>query len=256
VGRNLGGRSRIPNQSEGIAVIWKPGGMAVWLAVLLSAAIAACTFREPAGNFVSQQVTWFSYLNGDDIRAQCGDSMSDRYRLVYNADRQRHSRGYDIWDVREGAVMEQMVDRGIVFESGRPLDLALIGVPVRARAVLSPNEFAEFKALLQASGVFDPPPVGLRLNSRGHYWIVSGCREGRFFLTGFLHPSERFDQIQFIPFLETRDQTGVRFPILPPPARARFEQRCPRGRGTTLNNPRCFWIEIGEDGLVGLPRLE
>ena len=233
---------------------WKLGGMAVWLAVLLSAAMTACSYRGPAGNVVSQQLTWFSYLNGDDIRAQCGDTVSDRYRLVYNADRVEHSRAYDIWDVREGAVMEQMVDRGIVFESGRPIDAALIGVPVRARAVLSPDEFAEFEALLQASAVFDPPPVGLRLNSRSHYWIVSGCRNGRYFLTGYRYPSERYDQIQFVPFLKSRDRTGVTFPILPSPARARFVQRCPRGRDTTLDNPRCYWVEVGEDGLVGLAR--
>lgn len=232
----------------------KSGGMAVWLAVLLSATIAACSYREPAGNVVSQQLSWFSYLNGDDIRAQCGDTVSDRYRLVYNADRTRHSRAYDIWDVREGAVMEQMVDRGIVFQSGRPADAALFGVPVRARAVLSPDEFAEFEASLQASAAFDPAPVGLRLNSRSHYWIVSGCRDGRYFLTGYRYPSERFDRIQFIAFLESRDRTGVTFPILPSPTRARFVERCPRGRGTTLDNPRCYWVEIGEDGLVGLAR--
>lgn len=235
---------------------WKPHRIAVCLALVSCAAIAGCTYREPAGNLVSQQLTWFSYLNGDDIRAQCGDSVSDRYRLVYNTDQLRHSRAYDIWDVREGAVMEQMVDRGIVFESGRPADAALIGAPVRARTFLSPEEFAEFEALLKVSAVFDPPPVGLRLNSRYHYWIVSGCRNGRYFLTGYRYPSERYDRIQFVSFLESRDRTGVDFPASPSPARARHVQLCPRGRGADLDNPYCYWVEIGADGLVGLATLD
>ncbi len=182
----------------------------------------------------------------------CADGASDRYRLIYNADRNRHARTYDVWDVREGAVVEQMVDRGVVFEAGRSVDVTQIGAPVRARVVLNPDEFAEFETLLRASGVFDPPPVGLRLASRGFYWIVSGCRDGQFFLTAFRLPSEEFDRIQFASFLQNNDRTGVRFPIEPPTARARSMQRCPRGQGSNANNARCFWVEIGENGLVGM----
>ena len=217
--------------------------------------IAACTYQGPAGNVISQQATWFSYLNGDDIRAQCADGASDRYRLVYNADRVRQARAYDVWDVREGAVVEQMVDRGIVFESGRPVDASLVGVPVQARSFLGPEDFDYLEALLQASGAFEAPPVGLRLNSRSHYWIVSGCRDGRFFLTGYRYPSDRYDRLRFISFLEARDRTGVAFPRLPTPTQARQVERCYRGRGTTLDNPRCYWVEVGEDGLVGIATL-
>lgn len=232
--------------------------MKVGLRTLLMAmalAAAACTYQGPAGNVVSQQLTWFSYLNGDDIRAQCADGASDRYRLVYNADRVRQARAYDVWDVREGAVVEQMVDRGIVFESGRSIDITQVGVPVRARAFLEPEEFEHLEALLQASGAFEAPPVGLRLNSRSHYWIVSGCRDGAFFLTGYRYPSERYDRLRFVSFLEARDRTGVAYPRLPTPNQARRVERCPRGNGTTLDNPRCYWVEVGEDGLVGIATL-
>ncbi len=214
--------------------------------------LAACAYQQPAGNLVTQQLTWISYLNGDDIRAQCADGAPDRYRLVYNANRNRHSRTYDVWDVREGAVIEQSVDRGIVFEPGRAVTFSNIGVPERASVNLSREELAELEARMEASGVFDPPPVGLRLASRGFYWIVSGCRDGRFFLTGFRHPSDDFDRIQFASFLEERDRTGVRYPVLPGTAMARSLQRCPRGRGSSANNDRCFWVEIGDNGLVGV----
>ncbi len=225
------------------------------VSMTLSLLALACTYEAPAGNVVSQQLTWFSYLSGDDIRAQCADGASDRYRLIYNADRVRQARAYDIWDVREGAVVEQMVDRGILLESGRPIDASLIGVPVRARNFLSLEEFDHLEALLQASGAFEPPPVGLRLNSRSHYWIVSGCRDGAFFLTGYRYPSDRYDRLRFPSFLEARDRTGVAYPRLPTPTQARWVERCPRGNGTTLDNPRCYWIEVGEDGLVGITTL-
>lgn len=236
-------------------MIRKCGRSVAWPALLLGAALAACTYREPAGNVISQQLTWFSYLGAEDIRAQCADGRADRFRLVYNGDHTRQARAYDVWDTREGAVVEQMVDRGIVFEAGRPIDASLIGVPVRARAVLDADELARFEALLRASGAFDPPPVGLRLNSRGHYWIVSGCRDGRFFLTGYRYPSDRYDQLQFVAFLQSRDRTGVAFPKLPAPGRAGFEQRCTRGRGSMLDNARCYWVEIGPNGLVGITTL-
>ena len=223
------------------------------LALLLL--VAGCAYQGPAGNVVSQQLTWFSYLNGDDIRAQCADGAGDRYRLVYNADRVRQARAYDVWDVREGAIVEQMVDRGIVFESGRPIDASLVGVPVRGRAFLEPEEFDHLEALLQASGAFEPPPVGLRLNSRSHYWIVSGCRDGEFFLTGYRYPSDRYERLRFVSFLQARDRTGIAYPTLPSPTQARRVERCPRGNGTTLDNPRCYWVEVGEDGLVGITTL-
>lgn len=231
------------------AIVWR-------LATLLVTLMSGCAYQGPTGNLIGQQLTWISYLSSDDIRAQCAAGSSDRYRLIYNADRSRHVRTYEIWDVREGAVVEQMVDRGVVFEAGRSVDITQIGVPVTARVVLSPEEFAEFESRLRASGAFDPPPVGLRLASRGFYWIVSGCRDGRFFLTGFRLPSEQYDRIQFATFLEERDRTGVRYPIEPATARARSMQRCPRGQGTNANNARCFWIEIGEDGLVGTTTVD
>lgn len=220
--------------------------------IALSLLAAACAYRGPAGNLVTQQATWISYLNGDDIRAQCAAGAPDRYRFVYNANRNRHTRAYDVWDVREGAVVEQMVDRGVVFDAGQPVAFGQIGVPDRARITIGPDEFAELESRMQSSGVFAPPPVGLRLASRGFYWIVSGCRDGQFFLTGFRHPSEEFERIQFATFLEDRDRTGIRYPILPPTARARSLQRCPRGNGSTANNNRCFWVEIGQNGLAGV----
>ena len=221
------------------------------MALLLITMVVGCAYQGPTGNVISQQLTWISYLSGDDIRAQCTDRSPDRLRLIYNADRTRHARTYDVLDVREGAVVEQMVDRGVVFETGRSVDIRQIGVPAQGRVVLSADEFAELEALMGASGAFDPPPVGLRLASRGFYWIVSGCRDGRFFLTAFLHPSESFERIQFASFLEERDRTGVRFPILPQSGRARRMNRCPRGQSSNANNARCFWVEVGEDGLVG-----
>ena len=225
---------------------------AAWLVLLLTAAAAGCAYRGPATNIVDQRATWISYISGDDVRARCLAGESDRYRLVFNADRTRHARGYDIWDVREGAVMDQMVDRGIVFDFGENLDVTQLGMPGRARAVLSESDFAEFESLLEASGVFDPPPEGLRLASIGFYWIISGCKDGRFFLTAYYFPSDKYQQIRFDSFLQSWDRTGIRYPVPPTPERAlRAAHQCPRGNSSQGRKARCFVIQIGNDGIVG-----
>ncbi len=47
--------------------------------------LSACTYRGESDNPVVRRFTWFSYLNGDDIRAACRADTRERYRFVYNA---------------------------------------------------------------------------------------------------------------------------------------------------------------------------
>lgn len=223
------------------------------LMVALAVLAAGCSYRGPTDDIVSQRLTWFSYLNGDDIRRLCFSGAPERYRLVYNGDFDIQARGYDYVETSGGGgVLNQVVDRGITFGGGQPVDFTRVGAPIRASMPIGADGAARLKALMRASGVFDPPPVGLRLNSRGHYWIVSGCHDGRFFLTGYRYPSDRYDGLRFVAFLQAADRTGVRYPTLPAPGRARFQARCRPNTEQTVNSQTCFWQEIGPDGLVGI----
>ena len=79
-------------------------GLFIMLAVLF-----ACTYvgRDDA---LSQRFTWFSYVNGDDIRAQCAPGALDRYRFVYNGVYVKQARTYDIVpDAASGLVLKARV---------------------------------------------------------------------------------------------------------------------------------------------------
>ena len=227
---------------------------AVFASVLAAMVMAGCTFVQPATNLVSQRLTWDSYLNGDDIRSICTAGAPEWYRLVYNADFANQARAYDVVQRPDGgATLFQLVDRGLVIDSVRPEEIFNLGAPRRSQAVLSPPEFDNLVALMAASGVFDPPPVGLRLRAERYYWLITGCHQGAYFLTAFQRPSARFNGLQFVDFIRTRDRTGVPFPN---PVRDENPQinRCSASAQQTERS-FCFSHTVGEDGLVGLTDL-
>jgi hypothetical protein len=224
----------------------KGGPAAVLLAVLLAA--AGCTYQGPAGSYLGQRLTFLSYLNGDDIRAVCEPGAPNRYRFVYVADYDRQARGYEVIPTPEGALLRQQVDRGLLVNGIRLDRLFEAGAPTRAEARLTPAELDDLEQAMFASGVFAPPPVGLRLDSRGFFWIVTGCYRGAYVLTGYRYPSERFEQIRFDEALFSHDRLDapIRRPTpsdIPVP---------PTGCSRQLREGgSCFSVEVGRDGLVG-----
>lgn len=226
------------------------------LILAVAAVLTACSYAGPpepglGDNLVTVRATWFSYLNGDDIRAACHDGAPPRYRLVYNVGDRSQRRGYDVGPVTDaGARLQEVVDSGVSFGTGRT-SLWQIFSPSRATRWLAPHEVSELERLLEESGAFAPPPVGLRLASPNRYWIVSGCHEGAFFLTGYRFPSPRFDRLRFVDFVAARDSTGVPFPP-PPGGLTDVSDRCPPARHNDPDGAACFVLEIGDDGLVGV----
>jgi hypothetical protein len=214
----------------------------------LTAALAACAYRGPSESFLEQRLTFISYMDGDDIRAACEAGAADRYRFVYVPDFERQARSYDVIPRPEGALLRQQVDRGLLVNGIRLDRLFEAGAPARAETPLSEEEMADLEEAMFASGVFRPPPVGLRLESEGFFWIVTGCHSGDYFLTGYRYPSDRWESIRFDDFLFARDRLDA--PILRPPERL---PDTPLG-GCNLRSREgrpCFSVEIGEDGLVG-----
>ena len=210
--------------------------------------LAGCTYRGPAENYFAQRLTFLSYLNGDDIRADCEPGTRNRYRFVYVADHDRQTRGYDLIPTADGARLVQMVDRGLLVNGLRLDRLLQTGTPMRATTDLASEDVAELEAAMLASGVFLPPPVGLRLESERFFWIVTGCYQGDYFLTGYRHPSPRFDTIRFDQVLFAKDRLDA--PILRPSDRA---VRAPVRPCTARlrEGHACFSVEVGDDGLLG-----
>ncbi|MCG8509624.1 MAG: hypothetical protein MI741_10405, partial [Rhodospirillales bacterium] len=67
-------------------------------ATVLAAGIlaAGCTYSGEPSTPIERNLSWFSYLNGDDIGYRCVDDGIDRYRMVYNAVYVEQVRAYDM----------------------------------------------------------------------------------------------------------------------------------------------------------------
>lgn len=219
------------------------------LALAACAALAGCASSGPAGNPVERKLTWFSYLNGDDLRLACAKDEPDRYRMVFNADYNEHVRTYDVvGDAKGGARVSARVIKAP--------DLARVDLadPVgawkgeEAQGWLSPAQYAMLVMKLYESGAFQMLPDRLRLPSNGFYWLVSGCREGQWFFTAYPYPSDRFADIHFVEPLGAMDPTGAALPRLPPPADA--PRSLPPG-SRQQDGGVFFEIEVSGDGLAG-----
>lgn len=219
--------------------------------VVILLALAGCTAFGPTDNPVARKLTWFSYLNGDDLRVSCGKGGADRYRMVFNADYNRHVRTYDIvGDPTEagGARIEARVIEATDLARLTPLDPLSAARGRTATVQLSAGQFAGFIGRLRDSGAFDAPPDGLRLSSNGIYWLINGCRDGQWFFSAHPYPSGRFTDIGFLEPLRELDATGIPLPVLPAPEDA------PRGlppAGERAEGGVFFEIQVADGGLVG-----
>ncbi len=224
-------------------------------ALSLAAAIAllaGCTAFGPTDNPVARKLTWFSYLSGDDLRAACGRNGADRYRMVFNADYNKHVRTYDIvGDPTEdggGARIEERVIEATDLARLTPLDPLSAARGRTATTQLTPAQFAGFIGRLRDTGAFDPPPDGLRLPSNGIYWLISGCQGGAWFFSAHPYPSGRFTDAGFLEPLRQLNGTGVPLPALPAPADA---PRSLPPAGERADGGVFFDIQVADSGLVG-----
>lgn len=211
--------------------------------------LAACAGGSPEDGPVGQRLGWFSYLNGEDLRAGCAAQTPDRIRLVYNADYTRQVRTYEVRTELPagGAVLEARV---LAAADLARMDLSDPAGPWRARSgtvALDAGRRGELIRALAESGGFGPPPVGLRLPADAVFWLAAGCHQGRGFVTAWRSPSEAFQRLSFPRLLAALDPTGVGFPALEPSPLSPLS-----GHDAA---PLRFTLEIGGDGLVGPTHL-
>lgn len=242
--------------------------------IAASGLVAACTYagRDDA---ISQRFTWFSYLNGDDIRRRCAPGALDRYRLVYNGVYIQQARTYDIVPESDGPALgppdaaQAGTPPGYILRARvlGPNDLSNVEIPFdtvfqdpldilapfagrKSTLKLSGRDIDELDRRLAASGMFQPAPEGLYLRSEDFFWIGVACVNGRLAFNAWKYPSSRFEALTFPPLLFSWDQTFV--PVNPPRSISPFEiygEASPR-------DPRVqFTLTVGENGLRGTGTL-
>ncbi len=216
-----------------------PGRLGIFLAALI---LGACTYTG-ADNPAATKFSWFSFLNGDDLRATCGPGTPDRWRLVYNA---IYTEQVRIYEVMGNRVSSRVIGQANMFDWTADDAFG----PWRAQTSeteLRPQDRQAFDAALKASGVLAPPPVGLELMSEDFYWLVTGCHDGRYLLTAFLWPDAAFESVTFDDSLFAWDFTEV--PVNPPRETTMIELYGATQPGHHVNR---FQVRIGESGLRGV----
>lgn len=227
-----------------------------WTTILAAGLLlAACAYRGGIDEPLTRRATWFSYLDGGDIRDTCAPGAVDRYRLVYNGRYQEQLRSYEV--TGDGAGGAILVARALAQATLTELRLDDLLAPWRwrrAEARLSPADMAAFESALQDSGFFAAPPDGLRLNSWEFYWVASGCRNGRFEFSAWVHPSARWNALAFPDLLFARDETGV--PVNPPRPLPASERFGPAGGREERGAETRFSLQVDGKGLGGLMALD
>lgn len=224
------------------------------VALTLAGFVAACTYSGGLERPGIAKLAWFSYLNGDDIRAACADGSPLRYRLVYNGDYNQQIRAYEVvGDGGGGAYVTARVQQGSGIEIARLTWTDIKGPAgwTRSQRRLDAAALDRLDAALASSGAFEPPPAGLRLASEQFFWIFAGCRAGKVHFNAWLYPSPRFARLRFPEVLFQYDDTGI--------APNRLREVSPllqaRQGGRSADRPPSFNLQVGRDGLIGLARL-
>jgi len=222
------------------------------------ALLPACSYQGAIDTPVTQKATWFSYLNGDDIRARCRPGASTEFRLVYNGTYNEQIRSYEIVaDGSGGAVQTSRVQGRANLTSlaiGGFDDLLAPWRWTRSQARLTPAEASRLADALTESGLFVPLGETLALHSIGFWWIAAGCNAGQFLFKAWRHPSPGYDALTFPEVLLAKDRTGIAITearIIPP-----SERSAPAiSRVSESDAGPTFRIEAGAEGLVGFRPL-
>jgi hypothetical protein len=223
-------------------------GVAIGVAVL---ALAACTYRGGLDRPYTLKATWFSYVNGDDLRRRCAN-IEDHWevRLIYNGHYEEQVRTYDL--IADGTGGAEVTARATPEDAGSLTGLTSADplAPwrwARSETRLDPGARARLAARLAESGVFRSAPAGLDLKSWGSYWVAVACRGDTVTFNAWAYPSDRWAAQDLRRIVAPLDATGVPVygPKAPDFAEAPIHRRPDEGRGVH------FLLTTGDNGLAG-----
>ncbi|MBK1695839.1 hypothetical protein [Rhodovibrio salinarum] len=230
--------------------------MAALVICLLPLLGAACSYSGGIENPLTRKATWFSYLNGDDVRDRCRD-YPDRFevRLIYNGNFKQQVRTYEING--DGAGGARVTARAMPQDAGNLLNFKLedplaTGRWEKTTTTLTPEERARLTERLADSGVFQRVPSGIDLKSWGSYWVSIACRDGELSFNAWRKGGDRWDQQNLWEIVKPLDDTGVAY-YTPHPARFEDSPTITKSAGDRRAADIHFLMTTGDNGLIGLP---
>lgn len=225
--------------------------VALILVGAVAGVLAGCASQGPNDNPVARKLSWFSYMEGGDIRAACGPNAPNSYRLVYNGVFTEQVRSYDLGADRRlnvGVIEAADVSQFSISTLGGLLN------PWRAKTAfrnLSDAEVGRITSALERDGAFGAPAVGTELSSKGFFWTIAACHRGRYHFTALAWPSPSWLNATFDDVVFDLDPSPI---AVNPPRRTDTTRDTKRGRyGHVIENE--FHTKVGENGLFGVIAL-
>lgn len=224
----------------------------IYLIVFATAVVSSCAAVPGVDeNPFKRKLSWFSYINGDDMRPDCVAGSGENYRLVYNGIYNEQLRIYEAGGKENNFSVRVINESNLreIFVSATP-DLLNPWRGVKKEKKISSGEMAGLTSAMEDSGVFGPAPAGLRISSKGFFWTVAACHKGNFYFTALRWPGKEFADATFPEKLLLLDETNIKF-------------NQPRWVNTsnvtkqslTQKTEEGFTLEVGKDGLVGIARF-
>lgn len=221
------------------------------LALLGMLGLAACASQGPTDNPVARTGQWFSYLNGDDIRAQCRPGAPERLRLVYNGVWGEQVRTYEVMPEAggQGAFLETRIFGGIEPQYIRFDDPLGFGRGTTRLARLGADDLAAVRAGLDRAGFARPAPDGQFLWSDNFYWVAMACQNGSFHFNAWADDAPGFRSLALADLLAARDGANTAFNTAATSPRFRDRKGGIQG-GRFGDDPGIrFDLQVGENGL-------
>ncbi len=239
---NIGLSVRIPKRGRG-------GWRKIVGAVLCGALLAAC---EAGTNLnpdpVARTLTWFSYLNDDDIRRSCRPGAPSHLRLVYNAVNVEHVRTYDVHKLADGARMDIRVLQGF---DATDWNLGNVLSPWQGQSARITLRSADLDQLLRATIAAKGVPVRTELPSWHFWWLAVGCIDGAMGFKAFLWQEPGYPDQSIVPQLMAWDPTGTPFNM---PRKTDRDSVYGVGLDHQVSS-RIFQLRVDQGGLFGVRPL-
>ncbi|MDH5772698.1 MAG: hypothetical protein OEY84_06140 [Rhodospirillaceae bacterium] len=215
-------------------------------------AVSSCAAVPGVGNDpIMRKLSWFSYINGDDMRPNCTTGAGENYRLVYNGIYTEQIRIYQVGGSENNfsvRVINAPDLSDISVSSG--VDLLNPWRGLKKEKDISSEDMMQLTEAMENDGVFGPPAVGLRVSSKGFFWTVAACHEGNFYFTALRWPGNKFENAAFPTKLLELDESNIK---VNQPRTVRASNVV--NQSQTRKKVEGFTLEVGEDGLVGIARF-